>query len=351
MRWNHGNATADDRSRQNLIGVFRNQTEASRALGALHEHAFVAEQDSFAQSSNEPEVQGTSAPTRRAGNWFGELRQIYNEDTSVGSRAVRPDPGSRLAQYDIPQDEAQQLARDFGPDTSVIEVKPMDRWDEAESILKKYGGRIVGSDARAATSTTASDPAPPLTGNATPRLAAVVETAPTVTTAMPSTYNTMSPDPAVSSTPAISPAPAAGLPQATSELSPAVAVNSVPFAAPTPAEPGHIQLFGEELRVFKDKTNNADVRVRKESVTRMETVQVPVTREHLVVEHTDGSPMGREGEIRIPLSEERVRIEKETRLHEEYKAGKRQVTENETVTEPVRKERLLVDQPEDEPKR
>jgi uncharacterized protein (TIGR02271 family) len=125
---------------------------------------------------------------------------------------------------------------------------------------------------------------------------------------------------------------------------PATVVASTPFAAPQPAEPGHIQLFGEVLRVRKEKVSSGDVQVRKESVTHVETVQVPVTQEHLVVEHT--GQIGRvdgENSIRVPLSEERLHIEKDTVLREEYKVGKREVTENESITDSVRRERLLID--------
>jgi uncharacterized protein (TIGR02271 family) len=122
-----------------------------------------------------------------------------------------------------------------------------------------------------------------------------------------------------------------------------VTVTSAPFVVPRSAEPGHVQLFGEVLRVHKDKVSNGEVQVRKEAVTRMETVQVPVTREQLVIEHDgDGRP-GEENAIRIPLSEERVRIDKDTVLRQEYEVGKREVTQTETVNDSVRKERLLVD--------
>jgi uncharacterized protein (TIGR02271 family) len=128
---------------------------------------------------------------------------------------------------------------------------------------------------------------------------------------------------------------------------PEPAVTSTPFTPPRQAEPGHIQLFGEVLSVRKEKVNSGEVHVRKESVTHMETVQVPVTREHLVVDRTDGS--GRsdaEGAIRVPLSEERLHIDKDTVLREEYKVGKREVTQNESVSDSVRRERLLVDDAE-----
>jgi uncharacterized protein (TIGR02271 family) len=131
----------------------------------------------------------------------------------------------------------------------------------------------------------------------------------------------------------------------TTESKAATIVHSTPFNSSAEAAPDHIQLFGEVLRVRKEKVSNGDVQVRKESVTQMETVQVPVTREHLVVEHTDGS--GRtdaEHAIRVPLSEERVHIDKDTVLREEYKVGKREVMQNESVTDTVRRERLLIDE-------
>jgi uncharacterized protein (TIGR02271 family) len=96
--------------------------------------------------------------------------------------------------------------------------------------------------------------------------------------------------------------------------------------------------------VRKEKVTTGGVHVRKEATTHIETVQVPVTREHLVVEHSDGR--GRtEGDraIRVPLSEEQIHIDKDVVLREEYKVGKREVTQNESVSDNVRRERLLID--------
>jgi uncharacterized protein (TIGR02271 family) len=122
-----------------------------------------------------------------------------------------------------------------------------------------------------------------------------------------------------------------------------VTVTSTPYAPPPPAEPGNIQLYGEVLRVHKEKVSAGEVAVRKESVTRTETVQVPVTEEHLVIERNAGESGGTGETLRIPLSEERVHINKDTVLKEEYRAGKREVTRDETFTGNVRHERLLVD--------
>ena len=49
-------------------------------------------------------------------------------------------------------------------------------------------------------------------------------------------------------------------------------------------EQNNIQLLGEVLRVHKDRVSRGEVRIRKEVITETQTVQVPVTREELVVE-------------------------------------------------------------------
>src|SRR5437764_2192643 len=84
-----------------------------------------------------------------------------------------------------------------------------------------------------------------------------------------------------------------------------------------------IQLLGEILRVHKERVSRGEVRLRKEVVTERQNIEVPTTREELVVERIPGS--GREAagaqvgsgekEIRVPLNEERVRVEKKPVVH------------------------------------
>ena len=111
----------------------------------------------------------------------------------------------------------------------------------------------------------------------------------------------------------------------------------------------HIQLRGEMLRTYKERVQRGEVRLRKEVVTENQTVQVPVTREEIVVERTPASgqraagEIGRDQEIRVPLSEERVRVEKQPVVNEEVRVGKRQVQTSQNVTDKVRHEELHVD--------
>ena len=78
-------------------------------------------------------------------------------------------------------------------------------------------------------------------------------------------------------------------------------------------------------------------------------VDVPVTREELVVERHAGSGQVssaniKEGqEIRVPIREEQVNVEKQTVVAEEVTVGKRKVSDTEHVGGTVRKEEIKVE--------
>ena len=110
-----------------------------------------------------------------------------------------------------------------------------------------------------------------------------------------------------------------------------------------------IQLRGEILRTYKDRVQRGEVRLRKDVVTETRNVEVPVTREELVIERTPASgqsargEIGKGEEIRVPLSEDRVRTEKKPVVTEEVLVGKRAVQRTENVSDNVRHEELRVD--------
>jgi len=110
-----------------------------------------------------------------------------------------------------------------------------------------------------------------------------------------------------------------------------------------------VQLRGEMLQAHKERVNRGEVRLRKDVVTENRSIEVPVTREELVIERTDvsgGTPTGEIGsdqEIRVPLSEERVSVEKTPIVTGEVRVGKRQVQENRTVSDNVRHEEVRVE--------
>ena len=270
-----------------VIGLFPNASDARLAMNALREHNFSA-QEIAAPSARVEAVEG-SLPARGSGQWFGQLRQLYHADDRV--QDTRRGRFAEVAPQSAPTEFESMLGQlDLTPQDaqlldrggSIVTVKAGSRTEEARILLEERGARIVRAR---------NPEAPAATGPA-----------------------------------------------------PAPVVSSAPFTTPQQADPDHIQLFGEVLRVRKEKVGAGEVHVRKESVTHMETVQVPVTREHLVVEHSEESGrVDAENAIRVPLSEERVHVDKDTVLREEYKVGKREVTQNESVSDSVRRERLLID--------
>ena len=77
---------------------------------------------------------------------------------------------------------------------------------------------------------------------------------------------------------------------------------------------------------------------------------MPVTREEVVIERhpASGRPAAgsiKEGEeIRVPLTEEEVRVEKRPVVKEEISVGKRKVQETETVRDTVRREEARIEE-------
>jgi len=111
-----------------------------------------------------------------------------------------------------------------------------------------------------------------------------------------------------------------------------------------------MKLHEERLHATKEPVKTGEVRVHKEVVTEHKKLDVPVTKEEVVIErrpvsgHTTSSADIRSGEeIRIPVREEQVRVTKDTAVNEEVTVGKRKVQETEQVGGTVRKEKVRVE--------
>jgi len=111
-----------------------------------------------------------------------------------------------------------------------------------------------------------------------------------------------------------------------------------------------VEVREEQLRASKRPVKAGEVRVRKEVVTEQQTLCVPVEREEVVIERRPASGQAARGkglrpgeEIRIPVKEERVRVDKEAVVTEEVSVGKRKVQGTEEVTGTVRKEKVKVE--------
>lgn len=122
----------------------------------------------------------------------------------------------------------------------------------------------------------------------------------------------------------------------------------------TTAAPGThgntVQAREEQLRVNKTPVETGEVKVRKEVHTEHKTIDVPVAREEVVIERrpASGQPASASGlgagqEIRIPVREEEVNVEKQAVVKEEVSVGKRQVKDSKRVDETLRKEEIKID--------
>ena len=114
-------------------------------------------------------------------------------------------------------------------------------------------------------------------------------------------------------------------------------------------EERRLHLHGERLQVHKRPIETGIVRLGKEVVTEQKTINVPVTREEMVIEHRPASgqvsetPISEGETIRIPISEEQVTVSKQTVETGEVALGKRQVQETQQVSDTVRREEARIE--------
>ncbi|MFC3419931.1 DUF2382 domain-containing protein [Salinicoccus hispanicus] len=113
-----------------------------------------------------------------------------------------------------------------------------------------------------------------------------------------------------------------------------------------------MQLHEERLNIDKQNVKVGEVGIDKHVVTELQEFDVPVDREEVTVDRlpVEGSPTveaysrddsdDEEGVMRIPLTEERIRIVKEKVVTEEIVIRKNIVTDKEHISEEVRREEV-----------
>src|SRR5438270_8942855 len=112
-----------------------------------------------------------------------------------------------------------------------------------------------------------------------------------------------------------------------------------------------MRLREEQLQTRTTPVETGRVQVGKDVVEEQRTVDVPVSREEVVVERhpVDRRPADRpidatESEtIEVPVREEQVEVEKRPVVYEEVGVNKQRVVESEQVADTVRREELRVD--------
>ena len=112
-----------------------------------------------------------------------------------------------------------------------------------------------------------------------------------------------------------------------------------------------MQLREEELQARKTSVETGRVHLGKDVVEEERTMEVPVSREEVYVERhpVDRRPADRpisetdSEKIRVPVTEERVDVEKQAVVYEEVEVGKRVTQDTRQVSDTVRREELRVD--------
>jgi len=245
--------------------------------------------------------------------------------SAAGGAAVAGLAGA-LVGLGIPEDEAEYYENEFKSGRTVVTVKTTTRQDDARRILGQYSGydmesrpdRVAGTHSTASTGRGVGD---------------------RVSDAAANVKNTV-----------------AGAVDRTTDRLAADRTTSAPrtTAARTGVEGTTVELREEQLHTQKVQKQTGEVRVHKDVITEHKTIEVPVTREEVVIERHaahgvrpasgDISNVAAEREIRIPVKEEEVRVTKTPVVKEEVTVGKRKVTETKTVAADVKHEELRVDE-------
>jgi uncharacterized protein (TIGR02271 family) len=302
-----------------VIGVFENRRDAERAIDELRKAGFrenqigIVARDSEGKMTTEKAAEkGTRAGTGAvagavAGAGVGGLvglgiltgvipvvgpiiagGALATILANAAGGAVIAGVAGALIGLGIPEEDARYYESEFKAGRTIVTVQADGRYDEALAIIRKFGGYDRTSGTIAGTSQAAC---------------------------------------------------ATGTAQAASKQT----------AASQLAGEKTIPVREEQLHVHKQPAEAGEVRLHKEVVTENKTVDVPVQREEVVIERRPASGQAspsdiRAGEdIRVPLKEEKVQVDKNAVVKEEVHVGKRQVQDTKQVGGTVRKEEVRVE--------
>lgn len=112
---------------------------------------------------------------------------------------------------------------------------------------------------------------------------------------------------------------------------------------------GKLELHKEELDITKNNVDAGEVVLSKEVVEEQKTVDVPVMHEEVVITRTpvgnqsSNATISSDESVHIPVSQEKVDVNKHTVTTEEVSAAKRQVSETQQIQETLRREEAKVD--------
>jgi uncharacterized protein (TIGR02271 family) len=298
--------------RSTVVGVFRDRDMAERAIDELHRLGFRDDEIGFAVRGDD-HVDSTTTTTDKAADTgtgalsgaiagagiggliaaaasllipgFGPVVAGGILATVLGGAAVGAAAGGILGALigmGVPEEEARYYESEFQEGRILVTVKAGSRYNEARQALLRHGAYDVENREGMTT------------GMAT-------------TGTMPRT------------------------------------------AATTNTDEGRMQLHEERLQPRTEAVQTGEVTLGKEVVTERKEMEVPVRREEVTIERhpVEGRPASgqiREGEeIRVPIHEERVEVDKQAVVYEEVGINKHQVQDTERVSEDVRREEARIE--------
>ncbi|SHJ95710.1 conserved domain-containing protein [Clostridium cavendishii DSM 21758] len=109
-----------------------------------------------------------------------------------------------------------------------------------------------------------------------------------------------------------------------------------------------LRLRKEELDIAKSRVQRGEVELGKEIIEEHKIVDVPVEREEVVIERkslnneASDSPIAEEETIRIPVTEEKIDVNKRTVLTSEVSAHKHTVEDTKHVDETLKREEARI---------
>jgi len=109
-----------------------------------------------------------------------------------------------------------------------------------------------------------------------------------------------------------------------------------------------LRLRKEELDIAKTRVQKGDVEIGKEILEEQKRVDVPVESEEIVIERktlnnqASDSPITSEETIKIPVSEEKINVDKHTVVTGEILARKRVVENTEHIDETLKREEARI---------
>ncbi len=281
-----------------VIGVFDEAGNADAAIEALRNAGF-----------SDADIHHSGRGTASTGGFFAGLKNFFTgDDTATTGGHVADD----LTNMGVSNDEAQYYDNEYTNGRTIVSVNAGSRAEEAKAILDSHGAYNYATR-RGTTATTGYT-------NTTNTATDTAYAAGTTGAAYTNTTNT--------------------------DTAAYDRTRDANYANETDQE-RVIRLREEQLRVSKQPVQAGEVDLRKEVVSQQQTVNVPVTHEEVYIEQrpvtdatADNTPIGTDESIRVPVTDERVNVSKDTVVTGEVSIGKRAVQETQQVTDTVRREEL-----------